>query len=106
MARKTFNLTAAQQAGDNIGGGERENVVMFGLSGTWTATVTFEASHDGVTYTPVAATPAAGGADVTSSAANGAWRVRATGFHSVRARVSAFTSGTIVLTQDVADGTL
>ena len=49
------------------------------LSGTFTLTVQFEATVDGET--------------VSSTTAAGAWRANVAGYRLVRARVSAFTSG-------------
>jgi hypothetical protein len=44
-----------------------------GLSGTWTGTVAFNASTDGIIFNPVFMTPFASGTNVSSATANGNW---------------------------------
>lgn len=67
------------------------------LSGTWAATVQFEASTDeGNTYVSLTSIPVPTAAGVTSSTANGSWVAAVGGMSHVRVRVSAFTSGTVV----------
>src|ERR1700690_289635 len=67
------------------------------LSGTWSATVQFEATaNNGATWVSVNGAPVGGSSNATSSTGNGAWRVTASGFNSVRVRVSTYSSGTIV----------
>lgn len=68
------------------------------ITGTWVATVQFEGSADGANFFALNAQPVVGGAFVTSSTANGQWLVGVAGCAQVRARCSAFTSGTIVIT--------
>jgi len=58
------------------------------------ATVAFEGSIDGVTFFALEAVPSGGGASVTTATASGLFRVLAP-FSKVRARVSAFTSGSV-----------
>lgn len=65
------------------------------IFGTWVATVQFEASIDGTNYVSVNAVPITGGTLVSSTAANGQWQINSGGYANVRARVSAFTSGTV-----------
>lgn len=74
------------------------------LTGTWVATVLFEATADGQTWVAVNATASDGSTPATSATANGAYILSAVGFQSVRARVSAWTSGVVVvsLRADVA----
>lgn len=67
------------------------------LSGTWVATVQFEASTDeGNTFVSLTSIPVPTAAGATSSTANGSWTAAVGGMSHVRMRVSAFTSGTIV----------
>ncbi len=63
------------------------------ISGTFTATLVVEGSADGITYRALAMSPVAGGADVASVTAPGAWRVNFGGCKVARVRVSAYTSG-------------
>lgn len=72
------------------------------LSGTWSATVQFEATADPLTVLPTAAswvalsaTPSNSATTATSSTANGAWQVNISGYQRIRIRISAYTSGTV-----------
>lgn len=72
------------------------------LSGTWSATVQFEATADPLTVLPTAAswvalsaTPSNSTTTATSATANGAWQVNISGYQRIRIRVSAYTSGTV-----------
>jgi hypothetical protein len=67
------------------------------VSGTFTATVTFEGSVDGTTYAAVGMQPLAGGSVATTATAAGIWvlPVANSALATYRARVSAYTSGTI-----------
>lgn len=68
------------------------------LSGAFVATVQFEVSNDGgVTYTSGYGTPLAGGTSVSSSTGTGFWSFPVSGITHIRARVSAYTSGTVVV---------
>lgn len=67
-------------------------------TGTFSATVTIEATVDGTNYTAIALTPAAGGAAVTSFTAAGMWTANVGAYRAVRVKASAYTSGTAVVT--------
>jgi hypothetical protein len=73
----------------------------FQLTGTWSATVVFEASIDNSNWSTIYAYKA-GDAQitqaVTNSTGNDIYRCTTSGFGYVRARVSAYTSGTVVIT--------
>lgn len=90
--------------------GDGYGTVGFQLTGTWTATVTFEASVYGTTWIEVTAYNRTGGAGATTTEENGAYVVSSAGMRYVRARVSAYTSGTIVAVglaspeQSIVDG--
>lgn len=80
----------------NISNNAASSVVQ--LTGTWSATVQFEAtSKSGGTFVAINATPLGGTTAVTSASANGAWRINLSGVAQLRVRCSAFTSGTIVV---------
>ncbi len=64
------------------------------LTGTWSGTVSFQSSNDGVTWVSSAAMLPAGGAYVSSATANGQWIVPVTG-KFMRARATAYASGSI-----------
>lgn len=70
-------------------------VVGFQLAGTWTGTVTFEATIDGTNWISVNADPVPTGAAATTATAGGIYQVPCAGFSQVRARFSTATSGSI-----------
>lgn len=78
--------------------------VNIGVSGTFTATLTFEGTIDGTNYYPISGVPISGGNVVQTVSAPGAWTGTIAGFASFRVRVSAFTSGTAVVTLRVGQG--
>lgn len=71
------------------------------LSGTFTATLQFEATNGAVpdpgtdAWSSVSCTPIAGGTGVTSATAAGAWSCSIGGLTQFRVRASAFTSGPV-----------
>jgi hypothetical protein len=66
------------------------------LTGTWTATVQFEASSDGgTTWVAINGTPPSSTTAVTNSTANGAWTFNVGSMTHLRARASALASGTV-----------
>lgn len=67
------------------------------ITGTFSGTVTFEASLDSSTYASLPMTPIAGGASVTTATATGIWSGNVAGMAYVRVRFSAYTSGTAVI---------
>jgi hypothetical protein len=67
------------------------------LRGTFSATVTFQGTINGIDWFTIAVLPAGGSvnvASVTTATAAGAWAGSATGFLRVRAIATAYTSGT------------
>ena len=69
------------------------------LTGTWVGTIVFEATIDGTNWFAVDGVNfVSSGSFVSSTTANGQWQINVAGTQSVRARCSAFTSGTIVVT--------
>lgn len=75
------------------------------ITGTWVATVQFEATIDGTNWFSVPAFPPTTGVSVTSTSANGQWIIPSAGYEQVRARVSAFTSGTVVIDLEASQNT-
>lgn len=71
--------------------------VAFQVSGTWTGTITFEASVDGANWVTFNVTPSASGTDVSTTTANGAWSKQNNGYQAFRARFSTASSGTPVI---------
>jgi hypothetical protein len=65
------------------------------IVGITTATITWEASVDGTNYVAVNARNVNTQVVATTATADGLYRINATGYFSLRARISAWTSGTI-----------
>lgn len=68
------------------------------LTGTWTGTIEFEGSVDGGTFVALNMIPSNSATAATSATGNGAWSANCGGYRRVRARASAWTSGTAVVT--------
>lgn len=67
------------------------------LSGTWTGTVTFEATVDGATWVAFNMTPSNSGTDASTATANGAFSKQNNGYAALRARFSTASSGTVTI---------
>lgn len=65
------------------------------LSGTWVGTVSFEATVDGNTWVAFNMAPSNSATAASSATSGGAWSANCAGYDSVKARVSAYTSGTV-----------
>ena len=69
------------------------------ISGTWTGTISFEATgDDGTTWVAINATPLVSAAAVVSASANGSWQRNISGFTGLRMRSSAAMTGSAVVT--------
>lgn len=69
------------------------------VTGTFVGTVTFEGTIDGTTWVAIGFTSLADMTTIaTTAAAAGIFRATVLGLKQVRARVSAYTSGTITVT--------
>jgi hypothetical protein len=69
----------------------------FTLTGTFSATVQFEASGDGgTTWVALNVTPSNSTTAVTSATGTGTWQANVAGYTNVRERVSTFSSGPVV----------
>lgn len=71
--------------------------LLFGVSGTWNMTLTFEGSNDGANWTAIRITPLATGTVATTTTANGLFGVLNPGFTMVRIRATTVSSGTAVI---------
>jgi hypothetical protein len=92
-----------QSGATGTGNGTVANVsghVWLGLQvvGITTATITWECSNDGATWTGIQATPLSTGTAAATATADGMYRVNVGGLALFRARISAYTSGTIAVT--------
>ena len=75
------------------------------VTGTFTGTITFEASVDGTNYVALAvkaSSQTAAATLVTTTTTVGLFSVGIQGFTNFRARMSAYTSGTAVVTTSIA----
>ena len=68
------------------------------LSGTFTLTVQFEATVDGQTWVSLRMLPSSSVSGAPTSTSAGAWSANVAGFKLIRARVSAYTSGSADVT--------
>lgn len=88
------SLAAAQDEARHSGNGY--GLIAFQIRGTWSGTLTFEASNDNTTWVAVPAMNQASGASATTTTANGIYIVSPAA-QAVRARMSAYTSGTAII---------
>lgn len=104
MSKANIRLVTFQNAAAVIGNGVKHRVeekagMVIELSGTFVATVTFEATLDADAgtpiYTAVAAVNIADGTKSTTATAVGLYYVPAHGADAIRARISAYTSGNV-----------
>ena len=63
------------------------------ISGTWVGTITFEGTLDGTSWFPVNAVSASTSSPQTTTTVNGLYRLTPGGLSSIRANMTAFTSG-------------
>ncbi len=99
MASKLAQLHDAATAtaiGEAISA-ETRSVVMFELSGTFVATVTFEGTIEGSTWVAIRAMRASNGNMATTGTNADLYRAVVTGLKAVRARISAYTSGSLTV---------
>lgn len=73
------------------------STVVFQLTGTFTATVTFEGTVDGTNWGAIQVVPTATGTAATTATGTGLFRADVRGLAKVRARVSAYTSGNVTV---------
>lgn len=74
------------------------------LTGTWSGTVSFEASIDGQNFVAFNMVPSNSATPASSATANGCFSANCAGYACVRARMSAFTSGAAIVTLLNEDG--
>lgn len=68
------------------------------ITGITTATVTFEITIDGTNWVAIKFTNVTSGTAATTATADGIYVADVTGMRQLRARISAWTSGTITVT--------
>lgn len=74
------------------------------VTGTFSATLQFEASVDKSTFVAIAGLPSSGGSSATSATAVGAWQFSVAGYRQLRVRASARASGSASITIRTAPG--
>lgn len=74
------------------------------VTGTFSATLQFEASTDGITFASIPGGPLAGGSAVTSITGTGTWNFGIAALNVIRVRASAYTSGTATVTIQASAG--
>lgn len=96
---KTNSVTvAAQDNAASVSGLPSPGFVAVQVTGTFTATITFEASVDGTNYVAFNMTPSNSGTDASTATAAGAFTKSTGAFSAFRARCSAYSSGSPVVT--------
>ena len=97
MAFTNWPITANGQSTPPAGGGPRGQRVRVQVAGTWTGTLTFESSADGVTWVATHGLPVgvaeANTTAVTTTTANGSWNINSFGAAGVRVRATAAITG-------------
>lgn len=86
---------------DPDGDGAHESLVLQ-LTGTFTATVTFQATVDGTNWADIGATKLTDGSVTTTATAAGLFRINTLGLSKVRANVTAYTDGNVTVTAQLA----
>lgn len=102
---ETFEPSAdvtLQNAAVAVGNGTVLTVTGYGtavvqVTGTFVATITFEGTVDGTNYQAISATQMGAAVVATTATAPGIYRMSPGGLTNIRARISAFTSGSITV---------
>jgi hypothetical protein len=97
LLKSTTTVAAAQDAA-TISGLPSVGSVGIQVTGTFSATITFEATVDGTNYVALNCLPSNSSTTASTATAAGAFTVSSGGYAAVRARCSAYTSGSPVLT--------
>ena len=96
---KTNSVTvAAQNDAASVAGLPSPGFVAVQVTGTFSATITFEASVDGTNYVAFNMTPSNSGTDASTATAPGAFTKSTGAYSAFRARCSTYSSGSPVVT--------
>lgn len=71
----------------------------------WVATIQFQGTSDNINWTPLQAIPIPSGAPTTDITANGYWSVSCAGWHQVRAKAIAWSSGSARVVYEISSST-
>lgn len=83
---------------------DTKGALLIQVTGTWSATLTFEGSVDGTTFVDVPATNVTTSSAGTTTTANGVFSISGSGWQFVRLRATAYSSGTAVVTISAGPG--
>lgn len=97
LKSQQITVSAAEQAA-TVSGFPSPGHVAVQITGTLSATISFEATVDGTNWVAFNMLPSNSGTAAASATAVGAWTQSTGGFAGVRARCSAYTSGAPVVT--------
>lgn len=100
VAINSGSLTAAEQSASLEVKGNGKAAVQ--LTGTFVGTVSFEGTVDGTNWVAINMTPPNSATAASSATAAGVWVGSASALRAVRARMSAYTSGTAVVSVRVS----
>ena len=96
---KSASVTvAAQDNAATVSGFPSPGSVAVQIVGALSATITFEATVDGTNWVAFNMIPAASATAASTATAAGAWSASTGGFAGIRARCSAYSSGSPVVT--------
>ena len=96
---KTNSTTiAAQDDAASVSGLPSPGFVAVQVTGTFSATITFEASVDGTNYVAFNMTPSNSGTDASTTTSAGAFTKSTGAYSAFRARCSTYSSGSPVVT--------
>ena len=98
IAKQAAVTVAALNNAASIDGFPSNGVLGVQISGTFSATITFEATMDGANWVAFNMTPAASATAASTATTTGAWTANSGTYIAFRARCSAYTSGSPVVT--------
>lgn len=97
-----LNSVSATGAGESLNT-QDQSVAVIQITGTFTGTVTFQATLDGENWVSVLAVRLSNGAKASTATAAGIYVIPAVGLEGVRPNVTAYTSGNITAVGRVTD---
>jgi hypothetical protein len=97
----TGTITSTQNVAVNTQGSASTGVE---VTGTWTGTLSFQATVDGTNWVAVNAIVPVTGVEVTSTTANGNWEIPSAGYQQVRVLGNTVATGTATVTLDSGVG--
>lgn len=104
MPKRAGGSFGAQDDAVTMRLGHGDAAVAFQLSGTFSATVTFEGTLDGSNWEALEAEDAGSGTQATTATAAGIYLVPTAGLEQVRARCSTYVSGTVEVDATASGG--